>query len=97
MPLARQSRRDDLETEATDGAQVAPLAPRHCAGTGFTLFSEPLSVCLQNQGFEQKETKETKNLGRPASIAGNVPYFHFHISNFCFLLYPHAPGNSENI
>jgi len=49
------------------------------------LFTEPLSVCFQNHGFEQKETK---NLGRPASIAGIVPYFHFHIPNFCFLLYP---------
>ena len=41
-------RRDDLEAQATDGAEIAPLAPRHFARTGFALFAEPFSVPMED-------------------------------------------------
>jgi hypothetical protein len=45
---AGRRRRDDLEAQATDGAEIAPLAPRHFARTGFALFAEPFSVPMED-------------------------------------------------
>jgi hypothetical protein len=45
---AGRRRRDDLVAQATDGAEIAPLAPRHFAGTGFALFAEPFSVPMED-------------------------------------------------
>jgi len=46
--LAGHGRRDYLEAQATDGAEVAPLATGHSAGIRFALFTEPLTMTLED-------------------------------------------------
>ncbi len=45
---AGRRRRDDLEAQATDGAEVAPLATRHGSRTALSLRAEPLSMSLED-------------------------------------------------